>query len=88
MGLHFQPPETPGHQERGSGGVPKLRVVTFKADAELLEQVDELARSLGITRSALIKQAIRQFLQVSARGRRAGKHGRGKPVETRRIKVY
>jgi len=79
MDSHFQPPETPGRRGRRSRGVPKLRVVTFKADAELLEQVDELARSLGITRSALIKQAIRQFLQVASKR---------KPVETRRIKVY
>ena len=38
------------------------RVVTFKAEPELVEKMDKLARKLGISRSQLIKQAIKHLL--------------------------
>ena len=40
-----------------------MRVITFKAPNELVEQMDYYARLLGITRSELIRAAIESFLK-------------------------
>lgn len=40
----------------------KLRVVVFKIDEELLERLDDMARAWGVSRSEIIREAIRQYL--------------------------
>ncbi len=40
----------------------KQRVVTFKADPELIEKLDRLAKTLGKTRSELIREAIQALV--------------------------
>jgi len=41
----------------------RMRIVTFKLDEETLEKLDELARSVGVPRSELIRKAIEDFLR-------------------------
>jgi len=40
-----------------------MRVVTFKADEELLEKLDSIARIKGISRSEAIREAIKEFIE-------------------------
>jgi len=40
-----------------------LHVVTFKAQDELIDTIDELASRLGITRSELIRRALDLFIK-------------------------
>jgi len=39
-----------------------LKVVTFKIEDELLERLERLANQLGVTRSQLIRDAVRQYV--------------------------
>ncbi len=41
-----------------------MRVVTFKADDELLERLDYYARLKGVTRSEVIRKAIELYLKL------------------------
>lgn len=42
-----------------------MRVVTFKVDEFLLEELDRAAKSLGITRSEVIREALINYLRLS-----------------------
>lgn len=44
----------------------RLRVVTVKMEEELLERVDELARELGVSRSAVIRSALELYLKLNS----------------------
>ncbi|ADI32417.1 ribbon-helix-helix protein, CopG family [Staphylothermus hellenicus] len=39
-----------------------LKVVTFKADEDLVEKIDEYASILGISRSELIRMALERII--------------------------
>ena len=41
-----------------------MRVVTFKAEEDLLEKVDGLARLKGVTRSEVIRKALELYLRL------------------------
>ncbi len=41
-----------------------MRVITFKADEELLERLDTFARLKGVTRSEVIRKAIELYLKL------------------------
>ena len=41
-----------------------MRVITFKADEELLERLDSFARVKGVTRSEVIRRAIELYLKL------------------------
>ncbi len=45
-----------------------MRVVTFKLSDEVLESLDRLASRLGVSRSELIRTAIRLMLTSSSSG--------------------
>ncbi len=55
-----------------------MRVISFKADEDLVIALEELARRKGIPKSEIIRRAIKQYLQ----------QGQEKPFMTRRIRVY
>lgn len=57
----------------------QTRVVTFKIDEELLERVDRVAASEGLTRSGLIRKALIQYL------RDKGEHYL--PIRVRRVRI-
>ena len=39
------------------------RVITFKADDELIEKLDKLAKMLGETRSNIIRKAVLRYIE-------------------------
>lgn len=39
------------------------RVITFKADDELVEKIDKLAKMLGETRSNIIRKAVIRYIR-------------------------
>jgi predicted transcriptional regulator len=41
-----------------------MRVITFKADEELLEKLNHLAHNKGVTRSEVIRKAIELYLKL------------------------
>lgn len=41
------------------------RVITFKADEELVERMDRLAQRKGLTRSEVIRRAIIMYLRMA-----------------------
>ncbi|MCE4611357.1 MAG: ribbon-helix-helix domain-containing protein [Desulfurococcales archaeon] len=41
----------------------RVKVVTFKLDVDILREVDEIAESLGMSRSELIRKAIEDFIR-------------------------
>jgi len=43
-----------------------LRIITFKAEENLLEKIDLTAKELGMTRSELIRLAIETFIKLRA----------------------
>lgn len=51
------------------------RVITFKADETLIEKLDKIASSRRISRSELIRRAIREFVSRE-------------PVVTKRLRIY
>jgi metal-responsive CopG/Arc/MetJ family transcriptional regulator len=55
-----------------------MRVVSFKAEEELLELLEEYARRRGMPKSEVIRRALRRYLENSDLN----------PVETRRLRVY
>ncbi len=44
-----------------------LRVITFKADERLIEQLDLLAKEMGISRSEVIRLAIENLIEARMR---------------------
>jgi len=40
-----------------------VRVVTFKAPQELVEKIDDFAKAHGMTRSKLIRVAIKELIE-------------------------
>ena len=58
-----------------------MKVVTFKLRDEELEELDRIARKLGMTRSDVIREAIRRFLSE------VGTHPRVR-VRVRRVVLY
>ena len=40
-----------------------MRIVTFKVDEDLLYLLDRYARSIGVSRSDVIREAIREYLE-------------------------
>lgn len=55
-----------------------VRVVSFKVEEELLDIIEEYARRKRISKSELIRRALRDYIRE--RGE--------KPYITRRVKVY
>ena len=55
-----------------------MRVVSFKADEELIEMLENYARRKGMSKSEIIRRAIRAYL-VTVDDR---------PFVTRRIKIW
>lgn len=51
-------------EPRGGGG-SRVRMVSFKADAGLIMQLDELARRTGRSRSEVIRRAIEVYIMLS-----------------------
>ena len=41
-----------------------MRLVTFKADEELVERLDSLARLMEVSRSEVIRRAIELYLRL------------------------
>ncbi len=56
-----------------------MRVVSFKVDEDLLEMLEEIAKRKGMSKSELIRTAIRLYLMES---------NERKPFVTRRIRIY
>ena len=55
-----------------------MRVVTFKADDDLLRIIEEYAREAGLPKSEVIRRAVRFFILERRR----------RPYISRRIRVY
>ena len=56
-----------------------MRVVSFKADEDLLEMLEEVARRKNLSKSEIIRAALRAYIEgISER----------RPFVTKRIKVY
>jgi len=47
-----------------------MRVITFKADERLIEQLDLLAKEMGISRSEIIRLAIETLIESHMREKR------------------
>ncbi len=41
-----------------------MRVVTFKAEEDLLEIIDRVAQELGLTRSEVIRIALESYIKI------------------------
>lgn len=68
---------TPGCYQREAGNV---RVISFKIDEDLLEELNRYARERGVSRSSVLRAALRLYLD-RVKGRR-------KPFVTKRIIIY
>jgi len=55
-----------------------MRVVSFKVEEDMLELIEEYARKKRITKSELIRRALRQYINGMEE----------RPYITRRIRVY
>lgn len=55
-----------------------MRVVSFKIDEDMLYMIETIAKKKGITKSELIRIALRNYLQSSDK----------KPIVTKRIRIY
>jgi Ribbon-helix-helix protein, copG family. len=62
-----------------------LRVVTFKADEELLRQLDEIARESKVPRSVVIRKLLARGI-ASYNLMKSGRQGQ--PARSARITVY
>ena len=56
-----------------------MRVVSFKVDEDLLEMIEEDARKRNMSKSELIRAAIRAYLNGARES---------KPFISRRIRIY
>jgi hypothetical protein len=43
----------------------KIKIVSFKAPEGLLEAIDDVARAKGMTRSQLIREALKEYLKTA-----------------------
>lgn len=57
-----------------------MRVMSFKMDEELAEIIENYAATRGISKSELIRRAIREYI--------ASRRGNDRPYITRRVKVF
>ena len=64
--------------ENSQGDEEDMRVVSFKLDEETIELLETLAEKRGVTKSEIIRRAIREYLKVHD----------NKPVVTKRITIY
>jgi hypothetical protein len=48
-----------------SSGYQRLVVVSFKIEADLLQELDEVARRRNVSRSEVIRRAIRNYMKPS-----------------------
>ncbi len=55
-----------------------MRVVSFKVDEDLLELLEEFARKKKISKSELIRRALRNYIRDSSE----------RPYITKRVRVY
>lgn len=55
-----------------------MRVVSFKLDEDLLEILESLAKKKHLTKSEIIRRALRNYINES----------QDRPYITRRIRVY
>ncbi|MEB3773607.1 MAG: ribbon-helix-helix protein, CopG family [Desulfurococcales archaeon] len=55
-----------------------MRVVSFKIEEELLDMLEEYARRRNITKSEIIRRALKQYIMSHE----------DKPFITKRIKIY
>ncbi len=58
--------------------VQAMRVVSFKIEEELLDMLEEIARKKRVTKSEIIRRALRQYIMKQDE----------KPFVTRRMKIY
>ena len=61
-------------------GMIMMRVVSFKVDDELLTVLEEIARRKNITKSEVIRRALRRYIDELDRDK--------KPFVTRRMIVF
>ncbi len=57
-----------------------MRVVSFKVEEDLLDLMERVARRKGITKSELIRLAVKKYLYDNEEERRV--------IATRKIKIY
>ena len=51
------------------GGVALVKVITFKVDEELLQQIDQYAHRENVTRSEFIRRALAEYIVAKERKR-------------------
>lgn len=59
-----------------------MRVVTFKVSDDLLDRIDRAARELGVTRSYIIRTAVKLFL-----GERRGENRKITLIKVRKVRL-
>jgi metal-responsive CopG/Arc/MetJ family transcriptional regulator len=69
---------TKKRQTGGSSGERTMRVVSFKIEEELLELLERYAIIKNMSKSEVIRRAIRHYISQNFE----------KPVVTKRIRVY
>ncbi len=57
-----------------------MRVVSFKVEEDLLDLMERVARKKGITKSELIRQAIKKYIFANEEDQ--------KVVVTRKMRIY
>ncbi len=57
-----------------------VRVVSFKIEADLLDLIERIAREKGMTKSELIRQAIKKYIFEDKENQRI--------IVTRRMRIY
>ncbi|WP_460126155.1 ribbon-helix-helix protein, CopG family [Stetteria hydrogenophila] len=60
--------------------VNAMKVVSFKVEDDLFEMLERIARSRGVTKSELIRRAVRKYILENGEERRI--------IATRKIKIY
>ncbi len=59
----------------------RLQVASFKAEREVLAELEELARRMNTSRSEVIRRAIRWYIMANAKAD-------SRPFVTPRMKIY
>ena len=57
-----------------------MRVVSFKVEEDLLDLLERTARKRGVSKSELIRQAIKKYLLDNEEERRV--------IATRKVRIY
>ena len=57
-----------------------MRVVSFKVEEDLLDLLERMARKKGVSKSELIRQAIKKYLLDNEEERRV--------IATRKVRIY